>query len=420
MIEGLCKEVEKRMTHVGVTGSKVTLKVKQRKAGAPPPPKFLGHGKCHNLSKSTDTKTGEITRDWARFHEVALALFAEMKVADEDVRGMGVIISNLAFDNSNGNTHGTTNRGIAKWLTRQAKADTTTESRDAATTDEPLVLDEWEDESVVDVSTDDAVGHQDCDDIALPNLSQIHMSQVEALPLDIRQQILSKMASVRSRNPSSAPAPEDGGALSCDSRFRQTDVKRMLRMASVKSGACKVQSEAGNDISVTQLECLPLEMQLQVTNDDVAPVGALSAEKRGARPAANRLVINLYDDEPSPTRRGIPDGQSPCRRSATCAEPVETSTDRIRFYIDNVQPLVEFMNEHADADNEATHHVTQFLCLFVQEQHRLTDVTTLLRNIRNRSDGWSTRAFDGIFEAVDDMVEKTFQVRLDKEWVMQS
>ena len=55
MVEGLAKEVQKRMQGVGVKGSRVTLKVKQRKQGAKPPPKFLGHGSCHNLSKSGDT-----------------------------------------------------------------------------------------------------------------------------------------------------------------------------------------------------------------------------------------------------------------------------------------------------------------------------------------------------------------------------
>ena len=64
MIEGLCKEVEKRMSNVGVRGMKVTLKVKQRKSGAPPPPKYLGHGSCHNLSKSVDVRTKEATRNW--------------------------------------------------------------------------------------------------------------------------------------------------------------------------------------------------------------------------------------------------------------------------------------------------------------------------------------------------------------------
>ena len=39
MMHGLAKEVEKRMEGVGVIGRRVTLKVKQRKKGAKPPPK---------------------------------------------------------------------------------------------------------------------------------------------------------------------------------------------------------------------------------------------------------------------------------------------------------------------------------------------------------------------------------------------
>eukprot|EP00977_Amphora_coffeiformis_P002217 scaffold425_cov175-Amphora_coffeaeformis.AAC.76 len=96
LIEGLCEEVEKRMEHVGVKGTKVTLKVKQRKEDARPPPKFLGHGSCHNLSKSLDFSRP--TRDWNGMSRLCQKMFDEMKVPKDDVRGMGVIMSKLHVD----------------------------------------------------------------------------------------------------------------------------------------------------------------------------------------------------------------------------------------------------------------------------------------------------------------------------------
>lgn len=86
MIEGLCKEVQKRMEHVGVKGSKITWKLKQRKQGAKPPPKFLGHGSCHNLSRSLDTP--RLTRQWDVMSELCKKMFRELNVPKDDVRGM--------------------------------------------------------------------------------------------------------------------------------------------------------------------------------------------------------------------------------------------------------------------------------------------------------------------------------------------
>jgi len=89
MVSGLAKEVEKRMEHVGVLGRKVTLKVKQRKTGAKPPPKFLGHGSCHNLSKSSNLPGKVHTRSQATIASAAMELLRQLNVKKDDIRGMG-------------------------------------------------------------------------------------------------------------------------------------------------------------------------------------------------------------------------------------------------------------------------------------------------------------------------------------------
>ena len=89
MMKGLAKEVEKRMSNVGVKGSKITLKLKQRKEGAPPPPKFLGHGSCHNLSRCCEIPSGTATRESGILYSCGMKLFEEMSVSRADIRGMG-------------------------------------------------------------------------------------------------------------------------------------------------------------------------------------------------------------------------------------------------------------------------------------------------------------------------------------------
>jgi impB/mucB/samB family C-terminal domain len=406
MIIGLCKEVEKRMTHVGARGAKVTLKVKQRKQGAPPPPKFLGHGSCHHLSKSRDTRNSEATRDWVRLCDVASELFAEMKVEKEDVRGMGIVVSKLVLG---GHESESPNRCVANWLAgrpKPIKSRPSDNSTNTTTSPVPaLGTDEGDEDSVIDLSREGEIALPfNEDEIALPDLSQIRMSQVEILPPELRLQILSKMEAARSHDASSKPLPRD-------SRFRQTNVKRMLQLANVKTGNLKVQS--GLDVSVTQLECLPLEVQLQVANADLASLGALSPERKHGKTAfIARPVTSDSTERRSPVSR-----QSPIQITKSCAVELDRfrAADACHFFRNNVRPLTLFMDENTHACKDASKQVAEFLCVCVQE-HRLDDTACLLRTIVNRSDEWGTsRVFDSIFKTVDEMVQTAYGFHLDKE-----
>jgi impB/mucB/samB family C-terminal domain len=426
MIIGLCKEVEKRMTHVGARGSKVTLKVKQRKQGAPPPPKFLGHGSCHHLSKSRDTRNGEATRDWARLCDVASELFAEMKVEKEDVRGMGIVVSKLVLD---GHESESPNRCVTNWLAGRPKSIKNRTSEISTTAMSPVPVrwnDEDDEDSVIVLSRDGEIALPFNEgDIALPDLSQIRMSQVEILPPELRLQILSKMEAERSRD---APVQLDvaySKPLPRDSRFRQTNVKRMLQLANVKSGNQKVRSESGHDVSVTQLECLPLEVQLQLANADLASLGALSPErKRGKTAFVARPVTSDSTERRSPVSR-----QSPILSTKSCDVEVcgkndfrrtFRAADACHFFRNNIRPLSLVMDENPHACQDASKRVAEFLCVCVQE-HRLDDAACLLRTIANRSDEWGTsRVFDSIFKSVDEMVQTAYGFHLDKEWLSSS
>lgn len=89
-VTGATGEVCKRLDAAGVRGRTLTLKLKRRKAGAPEPPKFMGHGSCDNLSRSMT-----LTRFTANPGEVAAAarnLLRALRVPAPEIRGIGIAV----------------------------------------------------------------------------------------------------------------------------------------------------------------------------------------------------------------------------------------------------------------------------------------------------------------------------------------
>lgn len=422
MIEGLCREVEKRMTAVGVKGTKVTLKVKQRKDGAPPPPKFLGHGKCNNLSKCKDVPVGTYaTRDWACFYELAAIMFAEMKVLKDDVRGMGITVCKLVKDGTSESGGKSSKSSISSWFAGKAPDACVSDVQDnGERPDSPEGVNTDED-SVVVLSQVNEVRiprYQSDFEIALPAFSQIRMSQVEELPLDMRHLILSKME--KERQSRSVPVCTTSFAenIPQDARYRQTDVKRMFRLASMKTGNYRV---GDNDISLTQLDQLPLEMQLQVANDDLQRMGTLSPQKKIQKPSTTLCSNRTRHDKNVSIPRGSIDAivlrnEEEGLEVVTYPELAADSTNT-QFFTDNVLPLSIFMDENSDANAEAIDQVVQYLQLCVTE-NRLQDVVVLLRSIWHRKDRWKTISFDSIFTAVNEKFDQITGSRLDRDWVV--
>jgi hypothetical protein len=173
-LSGIAEEVQKRMVVLGVKGKRLTLKVKQRKPGAKPPPKFLGHGSCFNLSKSSDLIIP--TRDAAKIAASAISLFHDFpNLALSDVRGIGITMSKLCDDIQKEEVAGS----LEDWL-----KDTVANSKQEAVNEETELDGQGEGDWM----------EEDNDDLLdIPSASQIHMSQVEALPLKLQRQIISRL-----------------------------------------------------------------------------------------------------------------------------------------------------------------------------------------------------------------------------------
>jgi impB/mucB/samB family C-terminal domain len=435
MIEGLCKEVEKRMTNVAVKGIKVTLKVKQRKAGAPPPPKYLGHGSCHNLSKSNEVKSGVATRDWNCFYEVVMNLYSELNVDKADVRGMGVVISNLVADAAEKQVMATPKQSVAKWFNNNAtKSDAVSSKRKVAfllpkSNAEFLDSDEnstssdilWVGSSDKRTRTDQ---RDDTDDIVLPALSQIHMSQVNELPSPLRRKVVLKMDSEKGNSTLHVSEPEESYHGSRDVRRRQTNVKRMLRLAAVKSGATELRNELGQAISLTQLDCLPLDLQLEIANSDSHGLGPLSPPSKTNRKEDPLLPSKSFCATESPqassspiiNRISVDSKDNNAAHSVVATAPPQSAHGTVDFVRDNLRPLTQFLDAHTPVDVAAMQQVTDFLCLCVS-QNRLSDAVQLLRSIQSRTDLWGTQGFDPLFDAVNHQVQLSFRASLDKDWL---
>ena len=504
MIEGLAKEIEKRMEGVGVRGSRVTLKLKQRKANAKAPPKFLGHGSCHNLSKSLDISMGP-TRDWKVISEIGKILCAELNVPKDDIRGMGMVLTKLDTTSKVAVNDRIRNQSITNWFDscniqgsaskKQApaeKTDTGEASEDAAAKEgencesENMEVDAGDksDAEVCDIEllSQDSVNQeidnpstmQDSDqsprseesfcDVALPPMSQIHLSQVEALPSPMRRQINAEIAknnaianTKRPANQSAKQAPKKmiapRSVAPSNKRMRQVSVKRMLKLAELKSA--KTSQGGDNAISVKELECLPFEMQLQIANNDDCMLGSYTPanNKRGRSSLSSRRSVNsgvakrksslTPAQNPDRTSQASPPSSQARRslqldagestqnipqwedlagssslqeRHSNGERKVENQEESAPsdFFQENVAPLALFMDENSDALGDALDQVTDFLCLCVREQ-RLYDAVLLLRNIKNRKDRWGSISFGHICLAVDHECEKTEGYRLDLE-----
>jgi len=118
-IEDLCGEVEKRLRHARLKGRCVTLKLKRKQEGASEPYKFLGHGKCDNLSKSLTLAS--YIDDAKELMDSCLSLWRSLCCPANVLRGVGVSVTRL--DNMRGTSTSPCKNGpITRFLVEGAVA----------------------------------------------------------------------------------------------------------------------------------------------------------------------------------------------------------------------------------------------------------------------------------------------------------
>ena len=245
------------------------------------------------------------------------------------------------------------------------------------------------------------------EDIALPSPSQLHMSQIEFLPTQMRKKIHSKIEASRAfvSKATHVPVPKKVDNPP-EPRYRQTDVGRMMRLAAVKAGC--TDSEATIDISMTQLNRLPMEVQLQVANNDMLSIGIPTPRKKttgrssSSRPrtigaSKCKLASSIATSRPPPTSRRVT--RKKPTQTVHVHQPI--SLNEREFFQENILPLSAFLDE-CSVTEENLSILQDFFQSFMAE-YSWHEVALLLRSIRRRKDGWSTaEAIDPIFHAVNE------------------
>mmetsp|Transcript_42863 Transcript_42863/g.103649 ORF Transcript_42863/g.103649 Transcript_42863/m.103649 type:complete len:1291 (-) Transcript_42863:64-3936(-) len=459
----LSKEVQKRMENVGVKGRHITLKVKQRKLGAKSPPKFLGHGKCHSLSRSMEIPGTRATCDAGDIYKAAMSLFKELAIPLDDVRGMGVVISKLTdgensskssltkwlavANKSNGNSEGGAEESRIKQVEEEKNCD-------PLPADDVEMIDSSQHTGAIEDDNDEqqqdsisaSQSHDEFDargdimstQIILPPLSQLHMSQVDELPVEMQRQVKARLGKKAedevseiipievSESPKKDTIATRGNAASSrngenDNRLRQTDVQQMLKLAAVGTGGAPM------EISLDVLNELPMDIRLQIISGG-GYIGGFSNAK-GKNQAAS--ISHAAQKSPSTSvaegsrkhgmNKGDQEGPKLAGDDLVAKEeepppPIKQRPENL--FEEDLLPLKIFLDENHSTDVEAVQLVVQFLTICVQEG-RPKDALTMLRSIRNRGDEWSIYfVLREIFEAVDDEYFRRYRARLDHESVI--
>jgi hypothetical protein len=183
----------------------------------------------------------------------------------------------------------------------------------------------------------------------------------------------------------------------------------MMKLAAIKSGTDNTLSESlGGAVSLTQLECLPLEMQLQVANDEEIFSGYQSPEPgRKKRRRSSPNARSSATDTKAVANQGLEEVARP-QQLLIPLEPLAS------FYQENVVPLKIFMDTNPEADVDASSKVQEFLCICINER-RFSDAVKLLRSIKNRNDSWSGNVYKDIAKSANEQTRSVLGRPLDLE-----
>lgn len=310
------------------------------------------------------------------FCSAALKLYEKLGVDKESIRGMGLVVSSLELDSESGSS--------------------------------PSKLSSWLKSGLSKSIIDDAEGsntpleHHIAFESNVPTYSQLDQDVLTELPEDIRKEVKSMYGkSVESPPRISTAPPMHPSRPKRGRKFNKTisipgqvSVKRMLKLAMVKSGKDKLECD-NDDFTLSQLSCLPLEMQLQIANGD----NVTSLSSPTLRPSARRSIAtdnidclesNCEDNHNTNTTHAI--------------EIFQKSRD---FYYENILPLQEFVKSNPHPDHRDIKLVLDFLTICIEE-HRLEDVIVFLRSIKTMQDGWDIACYDRL---KDDVVGEVYKIR---------
>lgn len=398
MIKELAKEVNKRMQSVEVMGSKLVLKVMISADPSKMPGKFLGHGKCTSHSASQDI---QLTRDDAIISSAAMKLYKKLNVEDSSLRGMGIVVQSLRFDNEVSSSPSK----LSVWLQKDTATTTSTSVSKSQQTKDAA--------SGSHVTFEDVDDDDDDDNDKMSNMSstatfsQLDKDVLENLPDDILLEVKSiygkkkssqqspsqQLSPLKSSNKTKGKAKRDVVSIA-----GQPSVTRMFKLASVK---CGDEEMGDNDLSLSQLDCLPLELQLQIANGDDVEI----TRRPRQSPKSKESIVG---DQMIDTNEMLPNMQN--------QDYISEDSSAVNFHEENIVPLLDFISANPNPDESAVSAVHDFLSCIIQER-RIEHATIFLRTIKNMKDGWANDIYKQLRRvAIEEIKQKTGSV-LDVRWL---
>ncbi|KAG5339750.1 hypothetical protein C0989_003867 [Termitomyces sp. Mn162] len=181
----MSKEVAKRLDDIGMVGRSITLKIMKRDPTAPvEPPKFLGHGACDLYNKQITLigPGGRATSDERVIGEHAYRILRSFNFDPKELRGIGIQIQKLEKPSSGG----TIQQGMLPFRRVPSPRKTARSPPSVAPPDIVLhpPLDDFQEPMHQEAPTKD--------NSDLPNLSQVDMAVLNALPDDVRNELESE------------------------------------------------------------------------------------------------------------------------------------------------------------------------------------------------------------------------------------
>lgn len=403
MMQGLAEEVERRMAAAEIRGSKLTLKVMKSKDTTKVPGKFLGHGSCHNLSKSVDIP---LTRDKDILASAGMKLLEKLDINKHSIRGMGIVITALKFD---GDNDANSSSPLSSWL-KKCKSGTSQTTHDLNGEAIDIEQDEVMAESaglskMVTFEEGLSEPSSDTNDSLMPNtFSQIDQDVLQHLPSDLLDELKTEYKArkpVKEQSPNKQVGQRKIAINKQIPLDGQVSVKRMFKLNSIKSG----EEAFDGNYTLSQLDCLPLEVQLQIANSDNTTI----AKKPSRNTVVRRVPTKTSNASAEIDLTGTFHSGSDDEDNGLEELQEEPPSN---FYKDNIVPLKDFMSSNPDPDAEAVESVKEFLVVCIREW-RLDDVVVLLRAIRNMADGWNSDLYKELRDSAVDNIYAMTGDRLD-------
>ena len=379
MIDKLAVEVNRRMTAAEVRSSKLVLKLMVSKNSSLTPGKFLGHGSCNNLSRSSRTP---LTRESSVISSSALTLYKQLNIDKDAIRGMGIVMSELKADGD----EPTSPTKLTSWLSEAKSCNYESE----------IAEEELEVESEAAFFDNEASGTEELEtkaEIGDLTFSQLDQDVLSSLP----KEVLEEVKSIYGRKKSS-PKKRHGVIPA-----GHASLKRMFKLANVKAG----QDLLRGDATLSQLEELPMEMQLQIANEDAVVISKTSKPSGGVRrrPTSSPPKTSGTSLSIRPNLH--------CEPSERTPRPMQAPPGQ--YYQQNIAPLRNYISSNPDPDPSAVTKVQAFLSVCIDES-RLEDLGNFLRLIK-RLGVWDRAVYVKLRDTTLAEVERKTGNTLDAQWL---